>query len=209
MTEFGSSMSIYDEKGNRKYVTSSERERFLIASEHESPDRRVFCRLLHDTGCRLTEALELTPNRVNVDEYSIIFRTLKQRELDNDGNKKAPKYREVPVSKELIDQIDLKFNIRMLQRKKVERDRSLWNMSRTTAWRTVKRVMKRAGIDGVHATTKGLRHGLAIKLLTSENPAPPSIVKDIMGHSHISTTEIYMQAVGKEKRTIVIRALEN
>jgi len=54
-----------------------------------------------------------------------------------------------------------------------------------------------------------LRHGLAIKLLTSETPAPPTIVKDIMGHSHISTTEIYMQAVGAEKRKIVLRALEN
>lgn len=202
-------MSIYDEKGNRKYLTASEREQFLTASEHESPDKRVLCRLLHDTGCRLTEALELSPNRINVDDFSIVFRSLKQRELDSDGNKKAPKYREIPVSKELIDQLDLKFSIRMLQRKKGERDSLLWSMSRTTAWRTVKRVMKRAGIDGIQATTKGLRHGLAIKLLTSENPAPPSIVKDIMGHSHISTTEIYMQAVGMEKRKIVLRALND
>jgi len=34
-------------------------------------------------------------------------------------------------------------------------------------------------------------------------------MKDIMGHSHISTTEIYMQAVGAEKRKIVLRALAN
>jgi integrase/recombinase XerD len=208
MPEFGTSMSIYDEKGNRKYVTSSERQQFLLASEEESPDKRVLCRLLHDTGCRLTEALELTPSRFNIEDRSIVFRTLKQGALDQQGNKKTPKYREIPVTKELIDQLDLKFNIRAKQNKQRVRDEVLWNMSRTTAWRTIKRVMKRAGIEGIQATTKGLRHGLAIKLLTSENPAPPSIVKDIMGHSHISTTEIYMQAVGAEKRKIVLRALE-
>lgn len=209
MPDFGSSMSIYDEKGNRKYVTSAERERFLAASELETPEKRVLCRLLHDTGCRLTEALELTASRINVDERSIVFRTLKQGDKDKDGIKKKPKYREIPVSKDLIDQLDLKFDVRLNQRKLREKDKALWKISRTTAWRMFKRVMKRAGISGIQATTKGLRHGLAIKLLTSETPAPPNIVKDIMGHSHISTTEIYMQAVGAEKRKIVMRALEN
>lgn len=109
----------------------------------------------------------------------------------------------------MIDQLDLKFDVRLNQRKPREKDKALWKISRTTAWRMIKRVMKRAGISGIQATTKGLRHGLAIKLLTSETPAPPNIVKDIMGHSHISTTEIYMQAVGVEKRKIVMRALEN
>jgi integrase/recombinase XerD len=207
MPDFGSSMSIYDEKGNHKYLTSIERERFIIASELESPENRVLCRLLHDTGCRLTEALELTASRINIEDCSIVFRTLKQGDKDKDGVKKKPKYREVPVSKDFIDQLDLKFNVRVNQKKTREMNKDLWYISRTTAWRTVKRVMKRAGITGIQATTKGLRHGLAIKLLTSETPAPPNIVKDIMGHSHISTTEIYMQAVGAEKRKIVLRAL--
>jgi len=117
MPDFGSSMSIYDENGNRKYVTSVERERFLAASELESPEKRVLCRLLHDTGCRLTEALELTASRVNIDERSIVFRTLKQGDKDKDGIKKKPKYREIPVSKDLIDQLDLKFDVRLNQRK--------------------------------------------------------------------------------------------
>jgi integrase len=209
MPDFGSSMSIYDEKGNRKYVTSIERQQFVAASELEPPEKRVLCRLLHDTGCRLTEALELTASRVNIEECSIVFRTLKQGDRDKAGIKKKPKYREIPVSKDLIDQLDLKFDVRLKQRKPREKDKALWEISRTTAWRMVKRVMKRAGIVGVQATTKGLRHGLAIKLLTSEKPAPPTIVKDIMGHSHISTTEIYMQAVGQEKRKIILRALED
>ena len=202
-------MSIYDERGNRKYVTSAERERFLMASEQEEPSKRVLCRLLHDTGCRLSEALELTPSRVNLDECSVVFRTLKQGTVDKKGNDKPKKYREIPVTKELTDQMDLRFNIRALQKNKATRNKPIWQLSRTTAWRTIKRVMKRADIEGIHATTKGLRHGLAVKLLTSDTPAPPNIVKDIMGHAHISTTEIYMQAVGAEKRKIILRALEN
>lgn len=64
----------------------------------------------------------------------------------------------------------------------------------------IKRVMKSAGISDILATTKVLRHGLAIKLLTSETPAPPNIVKDIMGHSHISTTDIYAGSRCREKK---------
>ena len=202
-------MSIYDEKGNRKYLTSLEREQFLTSSEQETPEKRVLCRLLHDTGCRLTEALELTPRRINIEDRSIVFRTLKQRSFDSSGRKRATKYREIPVTKELIDQLGLKFDIKVKQKKHKEGAQPLWEMSRTTAWRTVKRVMKRAGIEGIQATTKGLRHGLAIKLLTSESPAPPNIVRDIMGHSHISTTEIYMNAIGAEKRRIILRALKS
>ena len=167
MPDFGSSMSIYDEKGNRKYVTSAEREQFIIASEQESPEKRVLCRILHDTGCRLTEALELTPSRINIEDCSIVFRTLKQGATDKTGAKKKPKYREISVSKELIDQLDLKFDVRLNQRKSREKDKAPWNISRTTAWRTVKRVMNRAGIAGAQATTKGLRHGPFMNLLPS------------------------------------------
>ena len=50
--------------------------------------------------------------------------------------------------------------------------------------------------------------GFAIALLMGEKPAPIHIVAQVLGHSDVSTTEIYLQAVGTEKRTLVLQALE-
>jgi len=70
----------------------------------------------------------------------------------------------------------------------------------------VKRVMKNANIEGKQATSKGLRHGFGIAMLSGEKPAPLNIVRDLMGHSDSKITEIYLQAVGDEKRKLVMQA---
>ncbi len=80
-------------------------------------------------------------------------------------------------------------------------------MSRSTARREVKKVMERAGIVGPHATSKGLRHGFAIAML--EGGAPITLARDLLGHSDIKTTEIYLTVVGQEKRNIIMNAWAN
>ena len=54
-------------------------------------------------------------------------------------------------------------------------------MSRPTAWRMVKRVMARAGIKGAQATSKGLRHGFGIAMLSGEKPLPLNVLRDLLG----------------------------
>ena len=73
-------------------------------------------------------------------------------------------------------------------------------MSRSTAWRKLNRVMTRARISGPQATAKGLRHGFGIALLSGPTPPPLNVLRDLMGHSDTKTTEIYLQAIGNEKR---------
>jgi site-specific recombinase XerD len=48
---------------------------------------------------------------------------------------------------------------------------------------------------GLQATGKGLRHAFA--LLAGDSPLPLNILRDLLGHTETSTTEIYMQCVGK------------
>ncbi|WXG55641.1 MAG: tyrosine-type recombinase/integrase [Candidatus Sedimenticola sp. (ex Thyasira tokunagai)] len=79
-------------------------------------------------------------------------------------------------------------------------------MSRSTAWRMVKRVMAKAGIEGKQATAKGLRHGFGIAMLSRKYPLPINVLWDLMGHSDTKTTEIYLQAIGDEKRKLVMQA---
>lgn len=162
--------------------------------------------MLHYSGCRPTEALELVPRRVLIEEQALVFRSLKKRKTDAKGRIKQPQYRTVPVPSILIENLDLVYGIRALQKKQKGLDIPLWMMSRPTAYRLVKRVMDRAGIIGKQATGKGLRHGFGVAMVTAKKPLPIHILAQMMGHSDTKTTEIYLQVTGEEKRQMVVDA---
>ena len=61
-------MCIYDQQGKRLYLSREERGEFLEAANQESPEARLFCHVLHDTGCRPSEALALTANGIQLTE---------------------------------------------------------------------------------------------------------------------------------------------
>ena len=201
-------MRLYDDDGQRLYLSADERARFLAAAANQPREARVLCHLLHYTGCRPSEALETSPGRVLLDDRAVVFRSLKKRKTDRQGRAKRPAYRTVPVPARLVDELDLVFDLRRLCRGK-GRDLPLWPISRATAWRLVKRVMLQAGIEGPQATAKGLRHGFGIAMLSGEKPLPLNILRDLLGHSDTKTTEIYLQAVGVEKRQLVMQAWNN
>ncbi|WP_316859856.1 tyrosine-type recombinase/integrase [uncultured Cohaesibacter sp.] len=79
----------------------------------------------------------------------------------------------------------------------------LWPWHRVQAWREIKKIMQRAGISGVHATPKGLRHGFAIHAIQSG--VSINLVQRWLGHASLSTTAIYTEAVGPEERLIAAR----
>ncbi|MCG7865861.1 MAG: site-specific integrase [Candidatus Thiodiazotropha taylori] len=207
-TEYSPEMRLFSPDGGRLYLTGQEREKFLDAAEHEDREDQMFCRVLHYTGCRPSEALELVTGRVLMDEKALVFRSLKKRKEDSRGRPKLPQYRTVPVPKSLVKELDFVFGIRKTQKQYKGLDDLLWTMSRPTAYRLVKRVMDRAGIKGKQATGKGLRHGFGVAMVTAKKPLPLHILSQLMGHSDTKTTEIYLQVVGEEKRQLVEDAWE-
>lgn len=207
-TEISPEMRLFGPGGERLYLTTQERQRFLAALDEEHPMDRLFCHVLHYSGCRPSEALELVPRRVLVDEKALVFRSLKKRKKDARGRTKQPQFRTVPVPEVLIENLDLVYGIRALQKKQKGLDISLWTMSRPTAYRLVKRVMIRAGIVGKQATGKGLRHGFGVAMVTAKKPLPIHVLSQLMGHTDTKTTEIYLQVVGEEKRQMVSDAWE-
>ena len=66
--------------------------------------------------------------------------------------------------------------------------------------------MKKANVEGVQATPKGLRHGFAIHCL--EKQVPLNILSKWMGHSSLEVTAIYANALGEEERIIAARIWE-
>jgi integrase len=199
---------LFSPTGERLYLNAQERHKFLAAAEEEEPIRRMFCHVLHYTGCRPTEALELVPGRILIDEQALVFRSLKKRKVDGLGRVKQPQYRTIPVPEIMINSLDLVFGIRAIKKMQKGLDDPLWTMSRPTAYRLVKRVMDRAGIKGRQATGKGLRHRFGVAMVTAGKPLPIHILAQLMGHSDTKTTEIYTQVVGEEKSKMVAEAWE-
>jgi len=207
--EISPEMRLFSPDGQRLYLTAPERARFLDAANDEPPVKRMFCHVLHYTGCRPREALELDYSRILIEDSSIVFRCLKKRKRDNKGRIKQPQFRCVPVPRQLIENLDLVFSIRAVQAKKKQVDQLLWPTSRTSAYRIVKDVMHRANIQGAMASGKGLRHGFGIAMVTAKRPLPIHVLSKLMGHCESKTTEIYLQVMGEEQRQLVTDAWSN
>jgi integrase len=58
---------MFDRQGNRKYLNSAERRAFLRAAQSE-PDvlRRAFALTMFQCGCRISEALNVTAERIDL-----------------------------------------------------------------------------------------------------------------------------------------------
>jgi integrase/recombinase XerD len=191
-------IQLYDAAGRRLYLTAAERDAFLAAATEANRPVRTLCAVLYYTGCRISEALALTPRRVDLGEQVLIFATLKKRRKGG--------YRAVPVPGGLLDTLDMVHGIREAhRRKKTEMlDAPLWPIARNTAWRHVTAVMQAASIpEGPHRCPKGLRHGYAIHALSKG--VPLNMVSKWMGHAKLETTAIYANAVGEEQQSIAAR----
>jgi integrase len=189
-------MQLYDDDGQRKYLTPGERDAFLKAAEAAPREVRTFCCTLVYTGCRITEALELTADRVDLKAGVLVFESLKKR--------KRGVYRPVPVPPAFLDTLNLVHNLQSVKKRK-DRGKGvpLWDWCRTTAWSRVCEVMKAAEIIGPHATPKGLRHAFGIKGVGSQ--VPLNMVQKWLGHAELSTTAIYADAVGAEAKQLAQR----
>jgi integrase len=189
-------MQLYDQNGHRKYLTPAERQNFIRASESTLCQIRTFCATLVHTGCRISEALALTADRVDIDDGVLVIESLKKR--------RKGVFRAIPVPPAFLDTLDLVHDVKAA-RSAEDRGKSvhLWAWSRPTAWRHVCAVMESAGIAGLHATPKGLRHGFGIKAAVSQ--VPLNMTQKWLGHARIATTAIYADAIGPEEKQIAER----
>jgi integrase len=180
-------IQLHDDSGQRKYLTHDERVLFLRACDSLTTEKALFCKTLLFCGCRISEALQLTRERIDEQNQTIVFRTLKRRSTSHQ--------RAVPTPSEIIKNL--------MKIPPNESDSILWQFSRRTAWLAVKAAMKEAGISGTQACPKGLRHGFGIAC--AENNVPVSLIKQWLGHASIETTIIYLNAVGKEEQNFAKR----
>jgi len=160
---------------------------FVYAASKEREAVSTFCLILAFTGARISEVLALTASRIDAGDEAIIFETLKQREKNI--------FRAVPVPRTMIP---------LLTMYGVGKEGRLWSWGRTTGWKVVKAVMRKAGIAESLCKPKALRHAFAIE--AGQKSIPLNIVQRWLGHAHIETTAIYASAIGDEERNLARRA---
>lgn len=180
-----SEWQIFDNAGRRKYQSASERSSFLAAADRLPDSHRALCYVLTFTGCRISEALSLTRDQLDDKLYTLSMRTLKRRRIV---------FRSVPIPEPLCHLL------RKLPRRS---DGRLWHIHRTTAWRIVRDTANAAHIVGSMACPRGCRHGFGIHAASSN--VPPNLIQRWMGHASLSTTSIYIDAVGAEERGFAAR----
>ena len=184
---------MFDRQGNRKYLNATERRAFARVAQHE-PDalRRAFALTLFPCGCRISEALNMTAERVALANKAVTFETLKRR--------KTGLFRAVPIPDSLVELLGQVLPPAGAKAR-------VWTFSRPTAYRLVKDYMARAGIVGGMASPKGLRHGFAVACLAQKIPL--TTVKKWLGHARLETTAIYLDVSGNEERDLARRLWTN
>lgn len=174
--------SMFDQRGQRKYLTSEEVGRLLRCADHYDDRTRLFFRFLAETGCRISEALAMRRERINFADHCVAIESLKKR--------RRGVFRILPVSAGLIAQLDL------VAPKSPHLP--IWPWARMTAWRRLRRLFDDAGITGPHASPKGLRHGFAVAAIRAG--VPLVLVQSWLGHADIRTTGVYTMLQGPEER---------
>ena len=165
----GTTFQLHDSTGQRKYLTRDERDAFLEAAGKAGRPARTFCMTLAYTGSRVSEALALTADRVDVAGPAIVFESLKEaprRPLQGRARARGGPRCPRPGARAQGGAAR--------PRRRQERI-LLWPWGRATAWRRVSEVMSMAGISGPQASRKGfVDRVVGIYALTVSSQAVPS-----------------------------------
>ena len=181
--------SLYG-SGGRKYLNRSERQRVLAEMAKLPRDQALFALTLAWTGARVSEVLALTPTSFQVESGVLAIETLKRRKHH---------VREVPIPPGLMTALERHFRFSDKQRDPRKADSRLWPWHRVTAWRLIKRVMRRSSITGRQACPRGLCHAFGVGTLQAG--VPLNLAQRWLGHARISTTAIYAEVSGPEEKT--------
>jgi integrase/recombinase XerD len=195
---------LFDQEGKRKYLNQDERTRFynsidVALSKPQDREKRTFVLLLYYSGCRIAEALAVRYQDVDYSGQGVIFKTLKRRKRV---------FRLVPLPQPFLVKLDDVHRVKDYQAGKGEGKSTdlIWSFGNTTGWKAIKKVMATAGINGVQACPKGLRHSFAIKHQLLKTPE--SMTAQWLGHADTSMMAVYGRAVGAEDRELASKLWE-
>ncbi len=146
---------------------------------------RALLEFLYGSGARISEAVDLTPDALDLEDRSVLLRG------------KGGKQRRVPIGSYAADALEAYF-VRSrpalaAKRTSAQVPREVFlnlrggRLSRQSAYAIVTAAAGRAGVPDVSPHT--LRHSFATHLL--EGGADVRVVQELLGHASVTTTQIY------------------
>ena len=187
------------EKKLPEIMTSDEVNALLEQPSGDSPKEvrdKAMLELLYATGIRVTELITLKVSDVNLQMNCILCRDAsKERIIPFGGAAKTALVRYLDgVRDSMLEEADsdiLFVNC------------SGSSMSRQGFWKLIKYYSKKAGIEA-DITPHTLRHSFAAHLV--ENGADLRSVQEMLGHSDISTTQIYLNLSHSHLREVYAKS---
>lgn len=153
---------------------------------------QAMLQLLYATGIRVSELVALDTSDINLG-IRVLF-------CHNQDKKRA-----IPIYKEAADSVTTYLTLARSKLPSIQSENALFvnaggrRLSRQGFWKIVKGYAEQAGIKK-RITPHTLRHSFAAHLL--ENGADLKYIQEMLGHSDISSTQIYEQIVSNECRSI-------
>jgi integrase/recombinase XerD len=174
-----------------RFLTEEEIERLLNApnvSTDEGTRDRAMLELMYATGMRVSETISLGAGDVDLDAGLIVCYG------------KGSKQRRVPMGKSAMKWIEEYKRVRTRLGQSTNPRLFLSGkgkpLTRQFAWATIKRYAEQLGFPNISPHT--LRHSFATHLL--QRGADSRSVQALLGHSDISTTQIYTHITDRQMR---------
>ncbi|NJE53833.1 site-specific tyrosine recombinase/integron integrase [Thermococcus sp. 21S9] len=170
-----------------KALTREEVKRLLSVIPPTRKRDRLIVLLLYGAGLRVSELCNLKKSEVDLERGIIVVR----------GGKGA-KDRVVPIPEFLVEEIRSYLETRSDSSEYLlveERRKSKDRLSTKTVWYLLKKYGKRAGVE---VTPHRLRHSFATHML--ERGVDIRAIQELLGHSNLSTTQIYTKVTVEHLR---------
>ena len=177
-----------------KYLTLEQSKALLEAVEGENY-ARDYCilTLFLNCGLRLAELVNLNLSDFNLNEKTLI--------VTGKGNKQRMIY----LNKACVDAIEAYLAVRPADGIKGDDRNALFisrlkkRLGRQSVQLMVYAYLKKIGLDGEHYSVHKLRH-TAATLMYQYGDVDVLVLKDLLGHENLSTTEIYTHIENKQLR---------
>jgi integrase len=161
--------------------------------------------VLRYTGARLGEVLQLNADTdIDYRNCELKLVTLKQHTPKGKYGKKRAPSRIIPVPANVIAEIS-NYRLQVAQYaakgEVTDKDVNPFKIDPATFRKTFYRLAEQAGIPRDLGHPHILRHGRSVELLRAG--VPVTIVQDLLGHSSLNTTAIYLRIAGQEAKQIL------
>lgn len=188
----GNITSPKQQKPLPKYLSAEEIKQLIDTSRRSSEIRwqriSVMIELMYACGLRVSELVTLPESCINFERKQILIRG------------KGSKERLIPIASSAIDSMLIYLNLREKFLKSGRKSQWLFpsrsrsgHFTRDAFYKDLKELAARCGIPPSKISPHTLRHSFATHLLN--NHANLRAVQQMLGHSSISTTEIYTHII--------------